>query len=229
MINELFSRFLSLLITVDKYLKFNEHLRIICKKVGAKISALGRVVRILPFHKRLLIMKTFIESQFSYCPLVWMFCSCTMNTKINHLHARALRLVYDDYTSTYEELLCKDKSMCFHHKNIHLVAIEVYKAKNNLSPSFMKEIFVTAETRETRAGDHLVAPHVKNVNTGERTLRNFGAIVWNDMLPKELKSCATLQSFKNSIKKWIPENCDCVLCRVNVKGVGRIKKSEIYE
>ena len=92
-------------------------------------------------------MKTFIESQFSYCPLVWMFCSCTMNTKINHLHARALRLVYDDYTSTYEELLCKDKSMCFHHKNIHLVAIEVYKAKNNLSPSFMKEIFCDSRNK----------------------------------------------------------------------------------
>ena len=85
-------------ITVDKYLKFNEHLSNLCKKVGAKVSALGRVVRILPFHKRLLIMKTFIESQFSHCPLVWMFCSCAMNRKINHLHSRALRLVYNDYT-----------------------------------------------------------------------------------------------------------------------------------
>jgi hypothetical protein len=216
-------------ITVDKYLKFNEHLRNICKKVGAKISALGRVVRILPFHKRLLIMKTFIESQFSYCPLVWMFCSCTMNRKINHLHARALRLVYDDYASTYDELLCKDKSMCFHHRNIHLVAIEVYKAKHDLSPPFMKEIFVTANKRETRSGDSLVRPHVRTVNSGERTLRNFGSIVWNTMLPKELKSCATLEIFKNSIKNWIPDNCDCVLCRVNVEGVGRIKKSEITE
>jgi exonuclease III/predicted transport protein len=216
-------------VTVDKHLKFNEHLRIICKKVGAKISALGRVVRILPFYKRLLIMKTFIESQFSYCPLVWMFCSCAMNRKINYLHARALRLVYDDYTSTYQELLCKDKSMCFHHKNIHLVAIEIYKAKNDLSPPFMKEIFATSQTRETRSGDTLVRPHVRNVNTGERTLRNFGAIVWNTMLPKELKSSASLEIFKNAIKSWIPDNCDCVLCRVNIEGVGRIKRSEIFE
>ena len=87
----------------------------------------------------------------------------------------------------------------------------------------MKEIFVTSNTRETRSGDSLVRPLVRTVNSGERTLRNFGAIVWNTMLPKNLKSCATLEIFKNSIKNWIPDNCDCVLCRVNVEGVGRIK------
>jgi hypothetical protein len=152
-----------------------------------------------------------------------------MNRKINNLHARALRLVYDDYTSTFDELLLMDKSMCFHHRNIHLVAIEVYKAKHDLSPPFMKDIFVSANIRETRSGDKLVRPHVRTVNSGERTLRNFGSIVWNTMLPKELKSCETLEIFKKSIKNWIPENCDCVLCRVNVEGVGRIKRSEIIE
>ena len=87
--------------TVDKKLNFNLHLKNLCKKVNQKISALARLVRILPFHKRHLILKTFIESQFSYCPLVWMFCSRTMNRKINHIHERALRLVYQDYTSSF--------------------------------------------------------------------------------------------------------------------------------
>ena len=213
-------------VTVDKKLKFNEHLTNLCKKAGSKVSALARVVKILPFHKRHLILKTFIESQFSYCPLVWMFCSRKMNKKINHIHTRALRLVYDDYTSSFDELLRKDKSLSFHHRNIHLVAIEVYKAKNDLSPPFMKEIFVSSETRKTRSGDKLVRPNVKNVNTGDRTLRSFGPIVWNTMLPEKLKTCENLNTFKLKIKSWIPDNCLCVLCKTYVEGVGYV---ELFE
>ena len=158
-----------------------------------------------------------------------MFCSCEMNRKINHIHARALRLVYDDYTSSFEELLRKDRSVSFHHRNIHLVATEIYKAKHDLSPPFMKEIFVSSSTRETRSGDSLAKPHVNKEKTGVRTLENFGSTIWNNMLPKELKSCSSLDKFKESIKSWIPDNCDCVLCRINIKGVGRIKRSEFFE
>ena len=111
---------------------FDLHLRTLCRKVNQKVSALARIVPILPFPKRHLIMKTFIESQFSYCPLIWMFCSNTMNNKINHIHERALRLVYQDYSSTFEELLTKDKSLCFHHRNIQQVAIEMYKVKHDV-------------------------------------------------------------------------------------------------
>ena len=83
------------------------------------------IVKILAFYKRRLILKAFIESQFSYCPLVWMFCSIQMNRKINHIHERALRLVYNDYTVSFEELLRNDKSISIHHRNIHSVAIEM--------------------------------------------------------------------------------------------------------
>ena len=77
----------------------------VCKKASGKVTALARLARFLPYHKRRIILKTFIESQFSYCPLVWMFCSKTINKKINHIHERALRLVHNDYTSSFTDLL----------------------------------------------------------------------------------------------------------------------------
>ena len=204
---------------VDKKLSFDLHLRTLCKKVNQKVSALARVVQILPFHKRHLIMKTFIESQFSYCPLVWMFCSNTMNNKINHIHERALRLVYQDYSSTFEELLIKDKSLCFHHRNIHQVAIEMFKVKHDLSPPFMKEIFSEID-RKTRSGNSFLRPKVNTVKRGDRSLRNFGPIVWNDMLPSSLKHCESLEKFKSLIKSWKPDNCPCELCKTYIKGLG---------
>ena len=117
-------------VIIDKNLNFNSHLITLCKKVGQKVTALARIMRFLPFDKRRLILKTFIESQFSYCPLVWMFCSQNMNRKINHIHERALRLVYKDYRSSFEELLRNDKSISIHHRNIHSVAIEMFKVKH---------------------------------------------------------------------------------------------------
>ena len=209
--------------TVDNKLNFNLHLTNLCKKVNQKVSALARVVRILPFHKRYIILKTFIESQFSYCPLVWMFCSRKMNKKINHIHERALRLVYQDYTSSFQELLENDKSLSFHHRNIHQVAIEMYKVKNELSPPFMKEIFCyIGKGRETRLGDKFARPNVSTVKRGDRSLRNFGPTVWNRMLPEHLKLCRSLDDFKNSIKSWIPDNCLCELCKEYVNGVGYV-------
>ena len=48
-----------------------------------------------------------------------MFCSRSANNKINKLHERALRIVYDDYNSKFEELLTKDGSFTTHHKTFN--------------------------------------------------------------------------------------------------------------
>ena len=118
----------------------------------------------------------------------------------NYLHERALRLVYCDYESTFEDLLKKDKSLTFHHKNIHQLAIEMFKVKNKLSPSFMTDIFKFVGNQNTRSGDKFAGPNVNTVKKGECSLRNFGPIVWNTMLPNELKECKDLINFKHKIK-----------------------------
>ena len=85
--------------------------------------------------------KAFIESQFGYCPIIWMYHSRILNNKINKLHKRSLRLVYSDQTSSFQELLNIDNSVSIHARNLQKLAIEMYKVENNLSPSFMKSIF----------------------------------------------------------------------------------------
>ena len=63
--------------------------------------------------------------------------SRTMNNKINRLHERSLRIVYSDHSSTFEELLERDKTFSIHHKNIQSLAIEIYKFVNGLSSEIM--------------------------------------------------------------------------------------------
>ena len=207
-------------VTIDNNLNFNLHLKNLCKKVGAKVTALARIVKLLPFYRKRILLKTFVESQFSYCPLIWMFCSRQINRKINHIHERALRLVYDDYTVSFEELLKQDKSVSIHHRNLQYVAIEMYKVKNDLSPIIMKDIFEQKEASSCRSGCSFVRPNVSTVNKGLNSLRNFGPVVWDIMLPEKFKTCASLDEFKNAIKSWVPCNCRCRLCKNYIPGLG---------
>ena len=85
-------------------------------------------------------MKAFITSQFSYCPLMWMFHSRNLNNKINRIHERALRLVYQNNLS-FSELLDLDNSVTVHQKNLQVLVTEIYKVKNGIAPEIMKDIF----------------------------------------------------------------------------------------
>ena len=133
-------------------LKFENHIKNLRKKAGKNLNALGRQCNILPFHKRRILMNSFFNSQFSYCPLVWMFSSRELNSRINNLQYRTLRLIYRDSISTYEELLSQDGSITSHQKNIQALVIgegvlalplviQMYKVQNNVAPGFMCNIF----------------------------------------------------------------------------------------
>ena len=126
---------------IDRELRFENHTTIICKKAGKKLNALTRLCNILPAHKRRVLMKAFVMSQFSFSPLLSMFCDRSLNVKIDSLHFRSLKIAYNDNLSSFEELLSKDKSVRVHHRNIQFLAIEMYKVKLGIGPSFMLDIF----------------------------------------------------------------------------------------
>ena len=102
-------------ITIDRHLKFDKHFLKLCSKANQKLSALFIMAKMLFFNKRKLPFKAFVESQFKYCPIVWMFHSRSTNSKINMLHQRALRNSYVEDISTFDQLLALDKSACIHH------------------------------------------------------------------------------------------------------------------
>ena len=128
-------------ITLDSELKFEEHINKICNIVNKKLNALHRIGSHMSLDKRKMLLRAFIESQFSYCPLIWMFHSRTLNNKINRLHEKALRIVYEDYKSKFDELLEKDNFFSIHHRNIQTLAIEIFKFFNGPSPQIMNDVF----------------------------------------------------------------------------------------
>ena len=101
-----------------------------------------------------------------------------LNSRINRLHERALRIVYQDYSFT--ELLEKDKSTTIHNRNIQLLATELFKVKNGLSPAFMNEIFVENAQHyyDLRKKTEFKRNKVKTVYNRTETLAFLGPRIW---------------------------------------------------
>ena len=111
------------------------------KKASRKVNALSRITPYINLTKRKLLMNLVFTSQFNYCPLVWMCHNRTIINKINRLHERCLRIVYNDNKSSFQELLDKDKGVTIHAKYVRALAVAMLQVSNNYSTSLMREIF----------------------------------------------------------------------------------------
>ena len=187
-------------VTIDNNLKFKEHILEQCKKTGKKLSASGIVCHILSLERRRLLMKAFIESQFGYCPLVWMFCDRQENNRINHLHERALKIVYDEYESTFENLLELDG-------NIRLLSIELYGVMRNLSNQVMSELFNLRNINyDFRSQTDFELGPTYTTAYGLRSLKYFAPKIWN-IVPTEIRNSDSPSEFTTKIKSWKPVTC----------------------
>ena len=129
-------------VNINNNLNFNKHISTVCSKTANKHAALTRLSKIVNEKQRRRIFKAFLDSQFNYCPLIWMFHSRTLNSKINKLQEKALRIVFNDNTSSFDQLLEKDNSVRIHTRKLQYLVIEMYKIKHKISPKLCKKYFL---------------------------------------------------------------------------------------
>ena len=105
-----------------------------------------------------------------------MFNCRKLNSRVNQLDERTLRIVYQDYTSSFTELLEKDNSTTIHNTNIQLLATELFEVKNGLSPPCMNDIFVEIAQHydDLKGNTEFKRSNVKTVYNGTETLTFLG-------------------------------------------------------
>ena len=81
-------------ITIDKKLTFKQHVENLCRKAQYKLHALRRIRKFLTIGKAKMLGNAFIDSQFKYAPLLWMFCRKTFYSKIEKIHHKTLNVIY---------------------------------------------------------------------------------------------------------------------------------------
>ena len=104
----------------------------ICSKANGKLTILSRMFKYLTFEKKRFLVRSYLESQYKYCPLVWMFHGRKINNRLNYSHERAWRMIYDDSTSFFISLLERDNSFSVYDCDIQQLVMEMYWVAHGL-------------------------------------------------------------------------------------------------
>ena len=100
-------------------------------------NALARLKCFLGFEERKVLINSFILLSFIYHPLVWSTSSAKSLNKVENLQKRALRFLYDNNSSSYEELLKKLGKSTMNISNYRSLYIEIFKTFHDINPSFI--------------------------------------------------------------------------------------------
>ena len=195
-------------VTLDDRLKFDGHVVDICKRASRQINALKRISRYLNEDSRILVYNTFVSSTFSYCPVSWIFCGKKNSRKLDKLQERALRFVYRDSCSSYDDLLKRGGFLSLSRHRVRHLAIEVFRCVKGLNPQYLNDLFSERSVEyQLRDSCRLVQPKFNTVTYCYRSFRYFGAKLWNS-LPRNVKDTDSLSIFKYNITRWLlSEEC----------------------
>ena len=199
-------------INIDDKLNFNSHVSNMCNKAGRQLNVLQWLKGSLDYASRLSIYKSFIMSNFNYCPVVWMFTSKSSLSKLEDIQRRALRFVLDDYTSIYHELLNKANVPGEKIMALRYLAIEVYKCVNGLNPKYLNDILTIKKCKYDLRDDSLINRNkVSTTSHGLKSFKDYGAKIWN-LLPESCKGAISLREIKDLIKSWNGPKYCCSVC-----------------
>ena len=128
--------------------------------MGGQLDVLSRFKKILSCSTKMCLYKSFIILHFSYCSSVWQNCLKADSKKLEKLYERALRYIYNDFDTEYQELAGSNGGMLDSPRRNELLYI-VFKALNNQSPSYITSMFKLRDNiKNLRGTNKLVFPRV---------------------------------------------------------------------
>ena len=147
-----------------------------------------------------LIISFFIKSQFSYCPLIWMFCSRTSMNKLNNIHKKSLRLVTKNYDSNFNELLEPSHELSIHKTCINYLMIVKYL--HELSSELMTDIFTSRKNPYNIRNIRLFgSQNPRSVRFRVDAIEFCASQLWQKV-PIAIKDSSSLEIFTAKIKLW---------------------------
>jgi hypothetical protein len=201
-------------VNLDFMLNFNSHVSYICRKASKQLNVLKRIGRHLNRLGRLTIYHSFILSNFNYCPLTWHFTNDSNTRKMEKIQERALRFIYEDYSSNYEQLLIKSGLVSLKIRRIRYIALETYKILNRLNPSYLHDLVKYKNNHYNfRYTNTVEIPQPRTENYGKKSFRYAAAKLWNS-LPENFRTATSFNQFRTLVNNWHEDKCICASCSI---------------
>ena len=200
-------------IEIDNALTFTAHIQNLCSKVNRRINAFSRINTYISRPQAMLICNAVILSNFNYCPLIWLSSTKAVNNEINRTHKRALRILFNDYDSSFDELLERSESVKIHVQNLNKLMIEIYKTMNNFNPLYIWEFHEENVVKcDLRTKNICQLPKTRTIRFGIESLSFRGSLLWNT-LSDQIKALPKVAAFKRAIKHRLGDKCNCRICK----------------
>ena len=199
-------------VDIDFKLNFDQHISDLLKKAARQLNIIKRIGRNFNVLNKLTIFYTFILSNFNYCPLVWHFCSEKNTKKMEKIQERSLRFIYNDYSSTYDQLLEKAKLPTLQIRRMKSMAIEVFKILNGTAPPVLSDLVEKREGKYNfRYTNILNIPRVNTTRSGKKSFRYAAPVLWNSF-PDHFRTTSNFNQFRRVLSAWNGQHCSCISC-----------------
>ena len=166
---------------LDSELNFGEHISSVRKKASQQIGVLRRLRKLIPTHAKLQLYKAAIFSHLTYCSTIWHFCRASDKRKVERLQERALRVVFNKESVSYDELLRLAELPSLVNRRLQEIAILMFKAKKIQLPSQIQELFMltaNSDRRHSLRNSDFNLPRSNTIKYGKHSLRYYGPFLW---------------------------------------------------
>ena len=188
-----------LVIDLDERLSWDSHIDNTVKKLSSGLGAIKRVRNLVPSETLIMIYKAFIQPYFDYCSAVWGSIGVRQSERLQKLKTRAARLItFSDLNVRSSALLGDLGWDSLERRRSKQLAVILFKALHNLSPTCLNSIFRTTSSvhsHNVRNSKYNLFFPRPSTEAGKRSFQYRGSVLWNS-LPSSAKTQPTLRSFK---------------------------------
>ena len=190
-------------VNIDSKLTFDKHVSVVCSKVNKQLQLIKRFKWLVSRKTRQRLYNSVIQPAFQYCSDVWHHCGARSKDKLEQLNKQALRVVLDDQSNTYEELLRKLHTVTLEQRRIQNMLVTVYKCLQGAAPSYLRTYLQARDAGfyDLRGYAKLKPPAVRTTRFGLHSFRHLAPNAWNK-LPDTTRKADTLSMFKHKLKQF---------------------------
>ena len=148
-------------------------------------------------------MQSYVRPHLEYCVKVWSPYFEKDKTKLENVQKRALRMITNLRSKTYEERLAEVNLFSLKKRRLRGDLIEVFKIFKGFSKW---ENHITLANRNYNTRGHSLKIDKQHCRTDIRKHFFTQRVVndWNS-LPEEVVECGTIDTFKNRLDKYFKE------------------------
>ena len=196
--------------TIDDKLTFKSHVQKICSKAARQINAFQRISRFLSVDNKLAIYECFIKANFNYGPFIYHFTGKTEARMLEKVHERALRVVFDDFITPYNQFYSMYHIESLHDQRTKHVIQMVFKIILGDAPPIPADFYAFIDVPYNLRDPMLIQNMYETRFYGFNSLRIAGASLWNK-LPSSLKVCDSPAMLKERLQSYV-FTCQCGTC-----------------